>query len=171
MKEKFKTALIIILIIIIILLLIYLLLGLANGMNRDKTSGIIDFDSEIENPLEYRISTFKEKRVEKEPVKDLRTITYSGAGKYIVDSDNPYIVLSNPSVNFVDMIFEITDLDNDIILIRTEKVCAGEYLYVNMYDFYSEIGTYHIGIDIASFDHENGEEKNGMHEEALVIVN
>lgn len=172
MKEKIKTILIILLIIIIILLLLLIFRGLAKGTIREENSKILKFASEIDFPLEYKVLKVKEDNNSKDiPIeKDKRTITYSGAGRYEISSESPYIVLSNPDENFVDMIFEIKDMDKDILLLKTDKIMAGEYLYVNVYNFFTEKGVYHISIDIASYDHENGDEKNGMHEEAEIIV-
>lgn len=172
MKEKVKTILIILLVIIIILLLLLIFRGLANGVIKEENSKILEFASKIDFPLEYKVLKVKEeKNIKKEEIEvDKRTITYSGSGRYEISEENPYIVLSNPENNFVDMEFEIKDLDRDVLLLKTDKIIAGEYLYVNVYNFYKTVGVYHISIDIASYDHENGEEKNGMHEEAEIIV-
>ena len=49
-------------------------------------------------------------------------------------------------------------------------VMAGDYVYVNVLDFYKQAGTYNILIDTSTYDADSGEQMNGMHQKMEVTV-
>lgn len=98
------------------------------------------------------------------------TITFAGYGKFTVSSENPYIEVSNPSQNFVDMVFTIKDEKSGEIIARTAKVSAGQYAYVDVVSFYVVPGTYTVCIETSTFDAATGAQMNGMNQKMEVIV-
>lgn len=118
----------------------------------------------------YSVGGKQEKPKEEVIQEPIRTITFSGYGRYTVSKDSPCIELSNLAVNHVDMIYTLTDKNTGEMIARTEKIAPDNYVYVNVVDFYKVAGTYNISINIATFDSETGEPKNGMNQSMEVIV-
>ena len=125
-------------------------------------------DAPIGN-FEVSDSQKEKEEVEKAPVDD-RKITFAGYGKYNVSAENPSVELKNPAVNFVDMVFTLTDKASGEIIARTGKVAAGEFVYVNVMGFYTEPGTYDVQVSISTTDSETGAAMNGMNQEMQIIV-
>lgn len=165
-----------------VLWVIIILLLITVGVLGVQLSGVLDSDNKpINNPtntpvIEEPIGNFEvtdeqeEKVVEPVPVDD-RTITFAGYGKYNVSADNPNVEMKNPEGNFVDMIFTLSDKESGELIARTGKVKSGEFVYVNVMDFYKEVGTYDVCINISTVDAETGAQMNGMNQEMQVIVN
>ena len=103
------------------------------------------------------------------PVDD-RTITFAGYGKFTVSADKPSVELKNPNVNFVDMVFTLTDKASGELIARTGRVAAGEFVYVNVIDFYKEPGVYEVSVVISTFDSETNAPMNGMNQEMEITV-
>lgn len=101
---------------------------------------------------------------------EIPTITFAGYGQYTVTKEYPNVELKNPDINFVDMVFTLTDKDTGEIIARTDKVPAGKYAYVNVVDFYKEPGVYTILINVATFDAETGAQMNGINQKLELIV-
>ena len=155
--------------LLIIILLCGLLLGaLALPFIGGHGSDIID-DLPIIGDID--ISDEQHTRpVETKPKEEIPTITFAGYGKYKVTENYPSVELKNPEINFVDMVFTLTDEASGEIIARTGKVPAGKYAYVNVMDFYTEAGVYNILINVATYDHETGAQMNGMNQKMEVTV-
>jgi hypothetical protein len=103
-------------------------------------------------------------------VNNQQTITFAGYGKYTVTNNYPSVELKNPEGNFVDMVFSLYDAETNDLIARTDKVSAGNYVYVNVVDYYKQVGTYTILIKTDTFDSETGEQMNGMNQKMEVII-
>lgn len=101
---------------------------------------------------------------------EIPTITFSGYGKRTVSEERPNIELRNPEGNFVDMVFTVTDRASGEIIARTDKVPAGNYVYVNVMNFYKESGVYNVDINISTTDSQTGEAMNGLNQEVELTV-
>lgn len=147
--------------LIIIIIIILLLLRSCGGLGNSDDGPIGNFNV-----------TDTQQQEEKEPVvdEDIPSITFAGFGKAIVSSKHPTIELYNPDNNFVDMVFTVTDEESGEVIARTDKVKAGEYVYVNVMEFYKTAGKYQLDIDISTTDHETGEGMNGLHEDVDLTV-
>ena len=99
------------------------------------------------------------------------SITFAGYGRYEVSKDNPLVEMKNPEGNFVNMVFTLTDADTGEIIARTPAVAAGEFAYVNVYDFYKNPGTYNVAIMVSTFDSETNQPMNGVNQKMEIIVN
>lgn len=118
----------------------------------------------------YSVGERQEKPIEINPQEEVPTITFTGYGRYTVSRDSPCVELHNSEVNFVDMVYTLTDEATDDVIARTEKVSPGNYVYVNVVDYYKVAGTYNILINIATTDSESGQAMNGMNQKMEVIV-
>lgn len=96
-------------------------------------------------------------------------ITFSGFGKYEVSAEYPNVELSNPEGNICDMIFTLSDKETGDVIARTGKVAAGDYVYVNVVDYYTQPGTYIVTVNIESYG-EDGNPMNGLDQEMEVTV-
>ena len=101
---------------------------------------------------------------------ETRYISFSGYGKYEVSKENPVIELNNPEGNGVNMVFTLTDKASGEIIARTPPVASGQFVYVNVYDFYQKSGTYDISVNISTYDAETGMQANGLNNDSQIIV-
>ena len=118
----------------------------------------------------YEVGGKQEKPVEVKPQEEVPTITFTGYGKYTVSKDSPCIELHNSEVNFVDMVYTISDEATGDVIARTEKVSPGNYVYVNVVDYYKVAGNYNVLIVTSTTDSESGQAMNGMNQRMEVIV-
>ena len=160
-KRAIITTIIIAIIIIIILLLRSCGTGNSQPSTKEPDYPIGNFEVGDKQETEKPSTT---------PSGDTPTITFAGYGKYNISKDNSKIELSNPEVNFVSMVFTLTDKDSGTIIARTDKVSPGNYVYVDVSSFYTKAGTYTLLIDTSTYDVETGAQMNGMHQEAEVTV-
>lgn len=152
------------LIAVILVILIILLRSCGSGVDNVQTP-------DVQEPIgNFEVGGKQEGPTVEKVDEDIPTITFSGYGKYTVSNSHPNVELSNPDVNFVDMVFTLTDKESGTIIARTNKVSAGDYVYVNVMDFYKQAGTYTILIDTSTYDADSGEQMNGMHQEMEVTV-
>ena len=93
---------------------------------------------------------------------EVPSITFTGYGKYNVSKDSPLIELTNPEGNFVNMVFTLTDKASGEIIARTNPVAAGEFVYVNVVDFYKTPGTYSVEVVVSTYDNETNQPMNGI---------
>lgn len=164
-KEKKNRSWIVILILIIIILILLF-------CHRCTISEPVVNQPVIEKPVgNYTVGGKQEKPAEEKPVEDVKNITLSGYGKYEVSENDPTVELSNPEGNFVDMVFTLTDKETGELIAKTGKVSAGNYVYVNVIDFYKKAGNYNVLIEISTFDGQSGEPMNGLNEEMELVVN
>ena len=112
----------------------------------------------------------KEKEEVKEVQEEKKTISFAGYGSYKVSSDSPSVELKNPPNNFVDMVFTLTDKASGEIIARTGAVKPGEFVYVNVMEFYTEPGTYDVSVNISTADPESGAAMNGMNQAMQIVV-
>jgi len=103
-------------------------------------------------------------------VTEIPTITFEGKLRYEITSSAPEIELKNPKENSVDFIFTLLDEKSGELIVRTDKVAAGKYVYVNVADFYSEPGVYPVTLNIATYDVQTGEQKNGLNQTVEIVV-
>lgn len=165
-NKTFRTVLALIAVLFIII--VALLLRSCTGGNGGNVSG----NSSVGDPIgDFSVTDEQQSQVSSAPEKsDVPSITFAGYGKYSVSSQNPNLELRNPDVNFVDMVFTVTDAASGEIIARTGKVAAGEYVYVNMMNFYSEKGTYNVEIAISTYDSQTGTQMNGMNQKMELTV-
>lgn len=155
----------------LLILILFLLLGLIGGMVCVYNRSV--FPAKEDLPIIGNVDIVDEQQnrpVESKPESEVPTITFSGYGKYTVNEEHPSVEVSNPEINFVDMVFTLTDQDSGEIIARTDRVAAGKYAYVNVKDFYKEPGVYTILINIATYDAETGEQMNGINQKMEVTV-
>lgn len=155
------------------LLIIILLFGLGIGLLAGMFAITTGDDPIIDMPSlgDFVVSDDRQTQPTEETEQtDTPTITFSGYGKYTVSNDSPNVELYNPDINFVDMVFTLTDEITGEIIARTGRVPAGKYVYVNVMDFYTEPGVYNILINVATFDAETGAQMNGINQKMEVTV-
>lgn len=159
-------------VIIGILVVVIILLLLRSCDTEQVANTPVTNEPVIEEPVgNFEVSDKQQEQEAVEPTPmDDRTITFAGYGKYTVSADKPSVEMKNPAVNFVDMVFTLTDKASGEIIARTGKVAAGEYVYVNVMDFYKEPGVYNVSIVISTFDSETGVQMNGMNQEMEITV-
>lgn len=148
-----------ILVLIIIIILLFL-----------RSCGTGGSDTQLDSPIgNFQVSdeqyTDDDVKEEEKP-----TVTFDGYGTYTVTADKPNVELKNPEVNFVDMVFTLTDKETGEIIVRTDKVAAGNFVYVNVMDFYKEQGVYDVLINISAYDSETGTQLNGLSHEMELTV-
>ncbi len=148
---------------------IALLIGLIVFLMNNKETIIVEDPG---STGEYEISESQKEKVEEEEpvVKNDDTITFSGYGKYTVTEKNPNIEVKNSAKNIVDFKFTLKDKETGDIIASTKKVRPGEYLYVNVVNYYKTPGVYKVIIETSTFDIESGQQMNGMNQEMEVTV-
>lgn len=160
-KKSILWAIIVILVIVIILLLLRSCGASPTGVGtpgQEQTPiGNFEVGGKREEPV-----------VEKEP-EEVEYITFSGFGKFEVSKDAPNVELSNPEGNSVDMVFTLTDKATGDLIARTGKVHSGEYVYVNVMDYYSEKGSHFVTVNIETMNEDNVP-MNGLNQEMEIIV-
>ena len=162
-KKSILWAIIAILVIVIILLLLRSCgasptgVGTPNQGQEQTPIGNFEVGGKREEPV-----------VEKEP-EEVEYITFSGFGKFEVSKDAPNVELSNPEGNSVDMVFTLTDKATGDLIARTGKVHSGEYVYVNVMDYYSEKGSHFVTVNIETMNEDNVP-MNGLNQEMEIIV-
>lgn len=159
-----KSRFFIIPLILIIAILVVLIVFLAGN----KDTIVIENDT----TGEYEIAESQKEKVEEDEnvVKNEDTITFSGFGKYTVTEKNPNIEVKNSAKNIVDFMFTLKDKETGEIIAKTKKVRPGEYLYVNVVNYYKTPGVYKVVIETSTFDIETGQQMNGMTQEMEVTV-
>ena len=159
-------------VIIGILIVIIILLLLRSCGSKQVVNPPVSTDPVIEQPVgNFEVSDKQQEKEEVPPAPvDDRTITFAGYGKFTVSADKPSVELKNPDVNFVDMVFTLTDKASGELIARTGKVAAGEFVYVNVMDFYKEPGVYKVSVVISTFDSESNIPMNGMNQEMEITV-
>ena len=160
-------------VIIGILVVVIILLLLRSCGTEQVVNPPVSNEPVIEEPVgNFEVSDKQHEQAEVEPAPvDDRTITFAGYGKYSVSKENPSVEMKNPAVNFVDMVFTLKDKSSGEIIARTGKVAPGEFVYVNVMDFYKEAGTYDVQVVISTTDSETGTAMNGMNQEMQIVVN
>ncbi len=96
-------------------------------------------------------------------------ITFSGHNKYTVSTDNKDIELTNPSVNLANFVFTVTDAQTNEIIAKTGKVAPGQYVYINLYDYFKKVGSYNVIINISAYSFA-GAQLNGASTKAVITV-
>ncbi len=97
------------------------------------------------------------------------SITFSGSDKYTVSPNRKEIELTNPEINQVNFVFTITDTQTGEVIAKTGKVAPSQYVYINIYDYFKEAGSYDVTIDISTFSF-GGQQLNGASTKAVVTV-
>lgn len=161
-KKKKRRGVITAIAIIIIIILLLLLRSCGGQTHQSVDDGVIGNFTQTDTQQK------EEKDNSDEEVTP--SITFAGYGQRTVSADHRTIELKNPDVNFVDMVFTVTDEESGEIIARTDKVEAGKFVYVDMLDFYTEPGVYQVDIDISTTDHETGEGMNGLHQDVELTV-
>jgi hypothetical protein len=100
---------------------------------------------------------------------DIGDITFTGYGKYEVSEKYPYIELSNPEANVVNFVFTLSDKETGDIIAKTGKIAPGEYLYVDVMDYYKTAGDYSVHIVVETFD-SDGNQYNGINQDMELTV-
>ena len=161
-----------IILIILLGIMVCLLLCLRSCDTEQVVNPPVSNNPVIEQPVgNFEVSDNQKEKEEVEKVpSEIPTITFAGYGKYSVSADRPSVELKNPDVNFVDMVFTLTDKASGELIARTGKVAAGEFVYVNVMDFYKESGVYDVQVSISTFDSETGTPMNGMNQEMEIVV-
>ncbi len=95
-------------------------------------------------------------------------LTFSGSNKYTVSPNKKEIEMTNPAVNQANFVFTITDTKTGKVIAKTGKVAPGQYVYINIYDYFKEAGSYDVAIDISAFSFA-GAQLNGA--SAMAVVN
>ena len=159
-------------VIIGILIVIIILLLLRSCGTEQVVTPPVSNEPVIEQPVgNFEVSDKQQEKEEVPPAPvDDRTITFAGYGKFTVSADKPSVELKNPNVNFVDMVFTLTDKASGELIARTGRVAAGEFVYVNVVDFYKEPGIYEVSVVISTFDSETNAPMNGMNQEMEITV-
>ena len=112
---------------------------------------------------EQRVKTMDE-------IAESDTITFAGRGAYIVSADAPDIELRNPEENFINMRFLVKDHESGTEIAYTDTIAPGQYVYVNIYDFYKDCkGQHKIDIGNEAYDAE-GFGLNGANSTADITV-
>lgn len=163
-KKSILWAIIVILVIVIILLLLRSCGASPTGVGTPINQG------QEQTPIgNFEVGGKREEPVvEKEP-EEVEYITFSGFGKFEVSKDAPNVELSNPEGNSVDMVFTLTDKATGDLIARTGKVHSGEYVYVNVMDYYSEKGSHFVTVNIETMNEDNVP-MNGLNQEMEIIV-
>lgn len=161
-KGKHKIWLILVPMIIIIIVLLAL-----RSCGSTVPNGTDEYNSTV--PIgNYDVAQDKqEKESEKIIEASKETITFSGYGEYMVSKDNPKIELANPEVNTVTMIFSIIDKETKEIIAKTNKINPGEFVYVNVVDYYKKPGNYEVTISTETYS-SDGQQMNGMNQEMAI---
>lgn len=168
-KKSILRAIIAVVVIVIIILLLLRSCGASSSrVDTPINQGQIQQEQTPQGNFEVG-GKREEPIVEKEP-EEVEYITFSGFGKFEVSKDAPNVELSNPAGNSVDMIFTLTDKATGDLIARTGKVHSGEYVYVNVMDYYSEKGSYFVTVNIETMNEAN-EPMNGLNQEMEIIVN
>lgn len=155
--------------LLIILLIILLMCGMLFVAYKNLNPAVID-------KVQQSIGNFDifDEQQTTEPSKDdnqsVPTIKFAGYGKYTVSAKQPKVELHNPKVNFVDMVFTLTDEKSGELIARTDKVPAGKYVYVNVVDFYKKAGVYTVLINVSTFDAKTGVQMNGINQKMEVTI-
>lgn len=168
-KEKKNWSWIIIAVLIVVIILLLLRsCGTEPVVNNDP----VNTDPVIDAPIgNFEVSDSQKEKEETPSVPiDNRTITFAGYDNFSVSKENPSVEMKNPEVNFVDMVFTLKDKASGEIIARTDKVAAGEFVYVNVLDYYKVSGTYNVIILTSTYDSETGVQMNGMNQEMEVII-
>ena len=102
--------------------------------------------------------------------KDVPTITFSGYGRFTVSKKKTDVEFSNPANNFVNMQFTlIDDLTGDVVA-RTGLVPPGNYVYVNVMEYYKDQkGEFSTSVQIDTFTND-GRQMNGMAEKMVLVI-
>lgn len=166
-KKSILWAIIAILVIVIILLLLRSCGASPSGVDTPVNQGQEEVQQTPQGNFEVG-GKREEPVVEKEP-EEVEYITFSGFGKFEVSADAPNVELSNPEGNPVDMIFTLTDKATGDVIARTGKVHSGEYVYVNVMDYYSEKGSYFVTVNIETMNEDNVP-MNGLNQEMEIVV-
>lgn len=158
--------------IIIIVLIVVILILLPRSCSR-PTEPSPSSKPTIDDPVGDYSVTDEQQNSEssKTESSEVPSITFAGYGKYTVSADMPNLELKNPDVNFVDMVFTVTDAKSGEVIARTGKVAAGKFVYVNVMDFYKEKGVYNVEINISTYDSKSGAQMNGMNQKLELTVN
>lgn len=146
---------------IIILLIIVIILLLLRSCGEKSEQG--------DSFGDYEISTY-EQQESVDTTKKNGTIAFAGFRNYKVSKKSPKIRLENPASNRVEMVFTLTDQTSGEMIVKTEKVQPGKYVYINIVDFYKTRGTYDVFVKITTFDPDTGQQKNGLDQAVKVQV-
>lgn len=174
-KKKSRNLHLYIIILFLLLIIVLLLLLRACGTTDSTPDGGDDseksFIEEILDPFgNFFVGDRQTEEVtttETEPL-EIPTITFAGQGTCDVSAEQPYIELENPEINFVDMVFTLTDKDTGEMIARTDKVAPGKFAYVDLHTYYGEPGTYTVSVLISTYHTETGAAMNGMQQETVV---
>ncbi len=174
-RKKTRNLHLYIIILILLLIIILLLLLRACGTTDSPPDGSADreksFMEEILDPFgSFFVSDKQTGEITTtvtEPT-EIPTITFAGQGTCDVSAEQPYIELENPEINFVDMVFTLTDKDTGELIARTDKVAPGKFAYVDLHTYYEEPGTYTVSVLISTYHTESGAAMNGMQQETVV---
>lgn len=159
------------LVIAALVIIIILLLCRSCGTDTQEPINNVVNEPVIEEPVgNFEVGDKKEQPIVEKEEKEIPTITFAGYGKYVVSQENPNVEMKNPAGNFVDMVFTLSDKESGELIARTGKVKAGDFVYVNVMDFYLEAGTYEVCINISAYDSKSGAQMNGMNQEMEIIV-
>lgn len=132
-----------------------------NNLNLGGNSSIGDYEV-LDNP--------QDNENDDTVAREKGEITFAGYGKYQISSKKPNIEIKNPSGNFVDMIFILTDEATGEIIARTKKVQSGKFVYVNIMNFYKKTGNYTIILNTLTYDSKTGEQMNGMNQKIDISI-
>jgi len=148
-------------VIIILLIIIIFLLLRSCGKSGDQGGSFGDY--EITDSVSISPNTSA-------GTNQTGTITFAGFCSYKVSQDSPKIRLENPAANRVEMAFTLTDKKSGTLIVKTEKIQPGKYVYINIMEFYPKSGVYDVLIEIATFDPVTGQEKNGLEQTIQIQV-
>ncbi len=163
-KRKRRIITVIIIVIIIIILLLLRRCGEQGG-----TQGKDDEDSVTGNFVISDEEPQTDNESSENPFADT-TITFAGYDNFEISEDSPNIILKNPEINTVDMVFEVTDKETGEVVALTDKVPPGKFVYVDVTNFYTESGVYYVLVNTSTFDCATGTPLNGMNHEMEIIV-
>lgn len=157
-KRKIITGVILTIIIIVILLLLRCC---------EKKEGPTD------PPVgDFEITDEQKEQDESSDENVIPQITFVGRGEYTVSKVSPSIELRNSEKNKdlgANFVFSLIDAKTNDTIAVTDQVKPGQYVYVNMLDYYKNNGSYDIKININVTD-KNGNQMNGMNQDAVLHV-
>ena len=137
----------------------------------DPKAGAVSAEPEAKSPLgTFSVGGKREAPVVEVVEEEVPMISFTGYGKYEVSKDYPDVEFSNPEGNDVDMVFTLTDKATGDMIARTDRVGSGQFVYVNVVDYYSEPGVYDMAINISTFAAGTDTPMNGLNQEMEITV-
>lgn len=158
-----------VIIIILVMIIILLLLRSCGASSLGENAPTNQSQDQVQTQGNFEIGGKREEPVVEEEPKDVEYITFSGFGKFEVSEKAPNVELCNPDGNSVDMIFTLSDKATGDVIARTGKVHSGEYVYVNVMEYYKTPGNYFVAVQIDTTNEDNVP-MNGLSQEMEITV-